>query len=34
MMLNGTLTTFNSLIPPEITEWFIGIEEWLIGFFS
>ena len=31
MMLNGTLTTFNNLIPPEVTEWFIGIEEWLIG---
>ncbi len=34
MMLNGTLTTFNNLIPPEMTEWFIQVEEKLIGLFS
>lgn len=34
LMLNGTLTTFNNLVPPEITEWFIQIEEKLIGFFG
>lgn len=31
LMLNGTLATFNNLIPPEMTEWFIQIEERLIG---
>ncbi|MCA9921809.1 MAG: cytochrome c biogenesis protein CcdA [Anaerolineales bacterium] len=34
MMLNGTLTTFNNLVPPEITEWFIQVEEKLIGLFN
>lgn len=34
LMLSGALTTFNNLIPPEITEWFIVIEERLIGFFG
>jgi cytochrome c-type biogenesis protein len=34
LMLNGALTTFNNLIPPEMTEWFIQIEEKVIGFFN
>jgi len=34
MMLNGTLTTFNNLVPPHITEWFIVVEEKLIGLFN
>lgn len=34
MMINGTLTTFNSLIPPDLTNWFIEIEDKLIALFS
>lgn len=34
LMLSGTLTTFNNLIPPEMTEWFIQMEERLIGLFG
>ena len=34
LMLNGTLAAFNSFIPPELTIWFIGLEERLIELFS
>ena len=34
LMLNGTLASFNSLIPPELTIWFIDLEERLIELFS
>jgi cytochrome c-type biogenesis protein len=34
LMLNGTLSTFNALIPPDLAVWFAGLEERLIGFFS
>lgn len=34
LMLNGTLASFNSLIPPELATWFIGLEERLIELFS
>lgn len=34
LMLNGTLATFNSLIPPDLAIWFIDLEERLIALFS
>jgi len=33
-MINGTLSYFNSLIPPDLAIWFADIEDALIGFFS
>ena len=34
LMLNGTLSSFNALIPPDLAVWFAGLEEQLIGLFS
>jgi cytochrome c-type biogenesis protein len=34
LMLNGTLASFNSLIPADLAVWFAGLEERLIEFFS
>ncbi len=34
LMLSGKLATFNNLIPPDMTEWFIQIEERFIELFS
>jgi hypothetical protein len=34
LMLNGTLASFNSLIPPDLAVWFIELEEMLIALFN
>jgi len=34
LMLSGTLTAFNSLVPPDLAIWFIDLEEKLIALFS
>ena len=34
LMLNGTLATFNALVPPDLAIWFAGIEDRLVTFFS
>lgn len=34
LMLNGTLASFNSLVPPDLAIWFIDLEEKLIDLFS
>ena len=34
MMLQGQLSYFNNVIPPELAEWLAGQEERLIGLFS
>ena len=34
LMLNGTLASFNSLIPPDLAIWFAGLEDQLIELFS
>lgn len=34
LMLNGTLASFNALIPADLAIWFAGLEEQLIEFFS
>jgi cytochrome c-type biogenesis protein len=34
LMLNGTLSTFNALIPADLAVWFAGLEERLITLFS
>ncbi len=34
LMLNGTLATFNSLVPPDLAIWFAGIEDKLVTLFS
>jgi cytochrome c-type biogenesis protein len=34
LMLNGTLASFNTLIPPDLAIWFAGIEERLLSLFS
>ncbi len=34
LMLNGTLATFNALVPPDLAIWFAGIEDKLVTLFS
>lgn len=34
LMLNGTLATFNSLIPPDLALWFANLEDGLISIFN
>ncbi len=34
LLLNGTLASFNSLVPPDLAIWFAEFEENLIGIFS
>jgi cytochrome c-type biogenesis protein len=34
LLLNGTLASFNSLVPPDLAVWFAGIEDKVIGFFG
>lgn len=34
LMLNGTLASFNSLVPPDLAIWFIDLEERLIDLFT
>jgi hypothetical protein len=34
LLLNGTLATFNSLVPPDLALWFAGIEDRLIEVFG
>jgi hypothetical protein len=34
LLLNGTLATFNTLVPPDLAIWFAGIEDKLIGLFN
>jgi cytochrome c-type biogenesis protein len=34
LLLNGTLATFNSLVPPDLALWFAGIEDRLIEIFG
>lgn len=34
LLLNGTLATFNTLVPPDLALWFAEFEDKLIGFFN
>ena len=34
LLLNGTLASFNSLVPPDLAIWFADLEEQLITLFG